>query len=564
MSRAIAVTVFLSALAVSPVSAAERPAGRHDWCGTTAHGTVGAVYGHHERQARYGNLRQASAGSAAVTRSGQIAVVSDDGDLARPRNLPDLRSMNLRFSPQGSGYVVSRVDQALQAVGGTPLALGDDDTRAVTLPFAFPMFGQARSDAFVNSDGNITFGAGDGESTSRDLGRFLGGPPRVAGMLMDLDPTAGGTVTFEGAAERATVTWTAVPRYGENDQNTFQITLWADGRIDLTYSGTMASTVDEAVAGVAPGAAEGGYTGIDLSSAAAASGPAAIGETFRSAPSLDTVAVARKFYSAFPDDYDQLIVFTTQKLTDLTTFAYEQTVKNTIAGIGSDGFDYSADYGSGGRLESFVLMDNVGKYPADPAARFLSEDSALTLVAHESGHRWLTQATFLDNGSGSAALLGRQGAHWSFFFDSDGSFLEGNNIDDLGGGSFRTSGASLRYSALDQYLMGLRAAEEVPPFFYVSAPSGTGQDPESNPMSNVTFNGTRRDVTIDNVIASIGPRVPSVADSPKVWRQAWILVAPGGAATPEQLAQLETLRAAWEPFWTVSTEGRGTVEARLD
>ena len=34
--------------------------------------------------------------------------------------------------------------------------------------------------AFVNSDGNITFGEGDNASTARDVGRLLAGAPRVA------------------------------------------------------------------------------------------------------------------------------------------------------------------------------------------------------------------------------------------------------------------------------------------------------------------------------------------------------------------------------------------------
>ena len=54
--------------------------------------------------------------------------------------------------------------------------------------------------------------------------------------------------------------------------------------------------------------------------------------------------------------------------------------------------------------------------------------------------------------------------------DSDASVMEGNDIEDLGGGSFRTVGAVRRYSRLDQYAMGLRGRAEVPPFFYVAEP----------------------------------------------------------------------------------------------
>ena len=55
----------------------------------------------------------------------------------------------------------------------------------------------------------------------------------------------------------------------------------------------------------------------------------------------------------------------------------------------------------------------------------------------------------------SDQLLGRQRAHWSFFMDSDGSVMEGNEIEDLGGGTFRTTVATEKYSRLDLYAMGL-------------------------------------------------------------------------------------------------------------
>ena len=81
------------------------------------------------------------------------------------------------------------------------------------------------------------------------------------------------------------------------------------------------------------------------------------------------------------------------------------------------------------------------------------------MLGQEVGHRWLAFLEFRDRtGSASEALLGRDQAHWSFFFDSDASVMEGNDIEDLGGGAFRTAAAVQRYSRLDQYAMGLLSA----------------------------------------------------------------------------------------------------------
>src|SRR5215471_21109611 len=118
-------------------------------------------------------------------------------------------------------------------------------------------------------------------------------------------------------------------------------------------------------------------------------------------------------------------------------------------------------------------------------------------------------------GATSNALLGRDLAHWSFFFNSDASVMEGNQIQDLGGGQFRTTDAVRRYSALDQYAMGLIGAPDVPPFFYVEAPQGVSQSAGSAPQIGVSFTGTRRDVLIADVVAVEGARLPAVVNSPR-------------------------------------------------
>jgi hypothetical protein len=559
MSRLL-LALVLSCGAVAAQAAG--PSGSRNWCGTSPEGSLAATLAHRERAARDTSVRSRSAASAA--RVGQIAVLNDAGDLALPRNDFDLQGAGFRYTPNGSGYDVARVDVPVGAAEGARLPLGDDDTLEQGLPFAFPYYGRTHDRLFVNSDGNVTFDEGDGSSASRDLGRFVAGAPRVAPLFTDLDPTSAGGVYWSPRADRVVVTWSEIPRFGESDRNTLQLTLWADGRIEMAYGTNLSRSFDEGVSGLSPGRGENGYTPLDLSTTGAASAAGAVGESFRAEPSIDTVAVARRFYQSFGDDYDQLVVFTNRALLERGTFAYEQTVQNQVAGLGQDGFSRAADYGSGGRLQSFAYMDNIAKYPADPLRRFLGEDHALSLVGHESGHRWLAQGVFTDGAGNSTELLGRDDVHWSFFFDSDGSFMEGNEITDLGGGQFRTEVPSQRYSALDQYFMGLRAPEEVPAFFFVRSPTNTTRARDDNPESAVRFAGTRREVGISEVIAAMGPRSPAFGEAPRVWRQAWIFVSVGGPPSEADLAKVEAFRAAWEPFYAASTEGRGAVEARLD
>jgi hypothetical protein len=563
MRRLLIFAALTALLPPAEGQAARAGGGRNAWCGTDRDGASDAVWAHREQRDRRGAEARSVRASFDV---GQIAVVMDEGDVALIANAMDLQRVGLRFSPVGGDYTVSRVDLPLEPDTGTRLSLSDDDSELVTLGFSFPFYGRSYSQVFVNSDGNLTFGTKDDASTARNVGRLVGGPPRVAPLLADFNPEVEGSISTQDLRDHFTVTWRAIPQFDHTDRNTFQATLWADGRVDFVYDQELATGIDEGVTGVAPGAGQGGLTAVDFSTAAGVSGAAgALAESFRAEDDLDTVAVARKFYASHGDDYQQLIVFTSRRLVSANTFAYEQTVHNSDAGIGAGTSDQSAAYGSRGRLESFVTMDAISKYPDDLNRRFLGEDSTLSVLAHEAGHRWLANALFRDGSTTSRELLGRGEVHWSFFADTDGSFLEGNDIEAQSDGRFRTAGASLRYSALDQYLMGLRDVAEVPPLFFVRGPSDTSDtDPGRSPRTNVLFSGTRKDVTIGDVVAALGTRQPAPAPWAAPFRQAFVYVAVGGPPDPAAIEKIERIRAAWPAFFAAGVEGRGAVDPRLN
>jgi hypothetical protein len=558
------VVVLLLAVAIpgpADVEAASARSGRA-WCGTSRSGARDAVWAHREARPRDG-VRASSGRPQAAVDAGDLAVVIDEGDLALVRNPVDLQGTALRFTPTPDGYSVVRTGVPFEPDAGAPVRLTDDATARVPLGFAFPFYGRSHTEVFVNSDGNLTFEEGDDASTERNLGRLVNGPPRLAPLLADLNPEVRGTVSVLAVRDHVTVTWSGLPQFGRADRNTFQATLWADGRVDFVYQ-EMAPNVEEGVAGIAPGAARGGLTPVDFAAAdGGAASAGALAEVFRGQDGLDAVAVARKFYATHPDDYQQLIVFTSRKLVPPGAFAYELLVKNADGGTGQEATDLSVAYGSAGRLESFVTMDDLAKYPDDLTLRFLGEDSTLSVLAHEVGHRWLANARFRDGNTVSSELLGRDQVHWSFFLDSDGSHLEGNDIEPQPGGGFRTVGAALRYSALDQYLMGLRDASEVPPFFFVRGPSGVGPDPGRDPQVGVSFGGTRKDVAIGDVVAALGTRRPAGGPWAVPFRQAFVYVSVDGPPDPAVLAKLERVRSAWPAFFARSTEGRGAVDTRL-
>jgi hypothetical protein len=490
---------------------------------------------------------------------GEIAVVQDEGDLILPPNTYDLRSLGLRFTRNSAGgYDVVRIDGAFRPALGTRLTLTDDDSVSSTVAFGFSLYGSPQTIAFVNSDGNITFGEGDKSSTERNVARLLTGPPRVSPFLSDLDPTTGnGRIFLNAASDQYTVTWCNVRGFESAQTTTVQATLLPNGNIEMKFG--PAVTVGNAIVGLSPGRT-GSFVPVNLSdNGPAAGGAGAVGERFAENAQLDVVELSRKFFRTHDDLYDQLVIWTDAPLiTD--AFAYETTIANEVRGIGLDTFDLSGDFGSGGRLRSLVVMDWLGKYPETPTQKFLGENNTLSLLGQESGHRWLAFLEILDhNREQSDVLLGRDLVHWSFFFDSDASVMEGNDIEDLGGGSFRTVGAVQRYSRLDQYAMGLVPESAVPPFFYVESPMNLSvtRTRESAPQVGVTFNGTRRVVLIKDVIDVHGPRSPSSDETSKLHRQAFIYIASAGrSADSVQIAKLDQIRREWEGFFLQATESR--------
>lgn len=554
---------FIAAVLVSATPASAEGL-RHAYCATYPGSDLVPLVNSREKLAR-GGARAASSNTraAGTTRSGDVAVLMDQGDLIFLANSMDLQGKGLEFRP---GYTVSRVDRPL-GPDGASITLGDDDSREVPLPFAFPFFGKTYDKAFVNSDGNLTFEAKDDASTSRTLARLISGPPRVAPLLADLDPSSGGRVSTTSTASAFTVKWTDVPQFEIPDKNTFELTLYPDGRISFSYDATsLTPAIQEGASGISAGGGVEGLTTTDLSAAAGVAFSRSIGESFRSETGIDLPAVARAFYASFGDDYQQLIVYTNRNYIPRSegAFAYEVTIRNNVSGIGSNLVDSGAAYGSAAALESMVLMDSVNKYSANPSDRVLREETTLSVLAHEVGHRWLATARFNDAGVSSTELLGRQKAHWSFYMNSSGSHDEGNQIEDLGGGLFKTGPASQRYGPLDQYLMGLRTSAEVPPFFVIRDAVLDGvQSAERAPQSNVDIKGVKKEVTVADVIAAMGPRSPAPAANPPAWRVAFLYVTQGDPGDAAGIALVDRIRSQFEAYFALSTEGRLSIETRL-
>ena len=372
-----------------------------------------------------------------------------------------------------------REDVEFAQAFGDVLELSDDDSKKVEIKFDFPFFGEEYTELFVNSDGNLTFGKGDAALEARDLHRFLGESPRIGVLYADLDPYYSfGTVEVKQSAKQLTVTWFDIDAYGYGGGFlTMQAVLFDTGVIDIIFD---ESSVRTGIVGVSPGGVDDAFQVnlVDYSDSLPLEGTTgAIAEVFVDLPTVNLQNVAREFYRTHNDDFDSLVLFTNfeSDLDLVGVLAFAINVQNDVLGIGNPNrseifprFDHTAEYGSQGRLRSFLTMKNLKVWEDDPLENtFGPATSTLSVLAHEFGHTWIA---FIE----PPVLLTRDRAHWNFFLHTSGSLLGGNDIQDNGDGSFITLTPKDIYSPLDLYLMGLLKPEDVPPTFLVTDPHDLG------------------------------------------------------------------------------------------
>lgn len=144
-----------------------------------------------------------------------------------------------------------------------PLALGDDDSAMIQLPFAFPFQGNVYGSVYVNSNGSLTFGEGDTDF-SESVSDFLNGPPRIAPLWDDLNPTQGGSVFAVLTSGQVSVIWEDVPEWFSTGENTFGAFLLNDGVYAIAY-GDLSAT--DGLAGTTEGGGVADPGESDLSSA---------------------------------------------------------------------------------------------------------------------------------------------------------------------------------------------------------------------------------------------------------------------------------------------------------
>ncbi len=276
-------------------------------------------------------------------------------------------------------------------------------------------------------------------------------------------------------------------------------------------------------------------------------------------------AATRRFFAEVATDAFDFVSFFPQ--TGPNGGAFHLLIHNATRGIGKPTVDHRASYGGPARLQSVHLFYPLPALPANPTERLPdNNDTVLSLIAQEVGHRWGASVRFRDPvGRLNADLLGRDGSHWSFFLDSGASALEGNWWETFGAYHW-----SLRptdgYSPLDQYLMGLRLPEEVPPLRMLRRardPQGLSWTASDRPTTGVRLEAEVEEIPLAAIVAAEGRREPAPRTG-QGFRHAFVLLLRRHEGLlGARVRQLDGIRCCWEGYFSRATEGRATLSTVL-
>jgi uncharacterized protein (TIGR03437 family) len=539
--------------------------------------------------------------TSAAAQGNDITVISGDDRVITPTNPFDLNGRAVQFSPVGTGYTVSSGAGVYEAAIGEKLDLttapainprigtqpGDDAVLNQTIGFSFPFYGVSFTNVGVTSNGNLVFRPAGITNEAYELravesiesrGAFEKDLPRIAPYWHDLTADASHTSGQRGVyirrdLDRTIITWTAISDFPndpgkDNGIHSFQVSLFRDGRIVFTYG--VAQLTSRALVGVSNGLSQ-TATLINLNNPSSGMFSTPVAEMFSTSTIVDLVESAKAFYASpgIGDDIDFIYLFTDFPHDLGGGFSYFLGLSNDVKGIGQpvEQSPLLAEIGSE-KLQGILNLNDIAHtYPDSPAERFLGGYHGLSILARDQGHRWLSSIRYPND---PTLLLGRENAYWSFFLNTEStssafmarrsSAAEGNAWRENNDGSFTSVSLVDGYSLLDQYLMGFRSPGEIPQTFVIAPAEGTTAARDSTPAPNITIQGTRRPISIEEILRANGVREPSAQVSPKNFRAAFVLlIRQGATANPATVEKLTRYRLAWESYFYQSTDRLASV-----
>ena len=207
-----------------------------------------------------------------------------------------------------------------------------------------------------------------------------------------------------------------------------------------------------------------------------------------------------------------------------------------------------------------------------PDGKLVPYSYGVSQIAHEMGHRW---SAFVSAKVGNETIpLGP--THWArglhapvpfpFQRPTEASAMGGGVWQDNFDGTFTQLDddyyvPATGWSYLDLYLMGLITAAEVPDFFILRNLAQAGRDAAGRPI----FKAERTKITIQDVIAAEGPRLPAVDRAQKKFNTGIVVMVERGKTPSKELIERASgIRDAWIDYFAITTGHRASMTAVIN
>ena len=221
-----------------------------------------------------------------------------------------------------------------------------------------------------------------------------------------------------------------------------------------------------------------------------------------------------------------------------------------------------------------TINRNIGFYDRQlsrksPDGKMPPYNYGIAQIAHEMGHRWSAFVSAKVNGE--TIPLGP--THWNrglhapvpfpYQRPTEASAMGGGVWQDNFDGTYTQLDddyyvPATGWSYLELYLMGLAAPSEVPDFFLLRNLVAAGKDANGNPI----FKADRTKITVQDVIAAEGPRLPDVEASQKKFNTGMVVIVEHGKTPSKELIERTNgIRAQWIDYWAITTGYRSSMTA---
>jgi hypothetical protein len=547
----------------------------------------------------------------AISTHGNLIVMELDDGVLGHANLFDLTGHTLRFTPDGSKYRIENTAWHWDSEFGS-LSTG----AVVSLhSFSFPFSGKSWNSLWVGTIGAITFdetrgNPEDPKQSEEFIGRFdelaeaaaslVNTTPRIC---VFCKPRMSGPHYVKELSGRLVVTWNLTEPFGNIQDftwsktvNQFQAVLYRNGSIEMSYNHLAAK---DAIVGVYPAlsGAEKPLSEVHFSSLTKKDGPYAVAyEAFHYLALPHPEDLACTVIKALGDNFDFLAYYSDFRIDNQEAGTpSDGPLGGNVTGIGQTQHDLE-NYCSQGRFQwGFIQPVYAGSnqmqaWPAEGApigdahdvtfythqlaerslnGKMLPYNYAMSQLGHEMGHRW--SAFVSAKVDGTTIPLGP--VHWARGLQAAAAFpyQRPTEASAMGGGVWQDNFdgtytqldddyyvPATGYSHLDLYLMGLISAAEVPDFFILRNLAPAGKDANGHPM----FKAGRSKVTIQDVIAAEGARLPDVDHSQRKFNTGFVVVVEHGKKpSPELIERATGIREQWIDYWTTTTGHRSSMTA---